>query len=379
MSGQEGREHQSPSHTMKSFAIRPPRSIAIVMLSALGDAVHVLPVANALKRTWPDTRITWIIQPVPFRLVEGHPAIDEFIVFHRRRGLEGISSFTELRSQLAGRRFDLVINLQVYFKAGLITAMLDAPIKLGFDRARARDMNWLFTTHRIPRHAPGHVQDQYFEFLEFLGVDPNPVEWRIPITAADREAQSKFFAELGGPALAVVVGTSRPAKNWPPERYAEALERIHEEHGLIPVIVGGPSATERETADAIKRATGIRIVDALGDDIRRLVWLLDGSTLVLSPDTGPLHVANALGKKVIGLYGYTNPLRCGPYGHPESVIDGYARSPDERYQPSMEYRIEGMDRVTVGAVVAAARRALASDGPHDPLNSPEWPPNGSSG
>ncbi|MEO5510400.1 MAG: glycosyltransferase family 9 protein, partial [Longimicrobiales bacterium] len=186
-----------PSHTMNSFAIRPPRSIAIVMLSALGDAVHVLPVANALKRAWPDTRITWIIQPVPFRLVEGHPAIDEFIVFHRRRGLKGISSFKELRHKVNGRHFDLVINLQVYFKAGIITRMLNAPIKLGFDRARARDLNWLFTTHRIPEHAPGHVQDQYFEFLQFLGIDPGPVEWRIPITTSERAEQAKFFAELG--------------------------------------------------------------------------------------------------------------------------------------------------------------------------------------
>ncbi|MEO5509362.1 MAG: glycosyltransferase family 9 protein, partial [Longimicrobiales bacterium] len=224
-----------------------------------------------------------------------------------------------------------------------------------------------------------HVQDQYFEFLQFLGIDPGPVEWRIPITTSERAEQAKFFAELGGPAVAVVVGTSRPLKNWPAERYARALERIHEKHGLIPVIVGGPSAAEREMADAIKAATRIRVVDTLGDNIRRVVWILEGSRLVLSPDTGPLHVANALGKPIVGLYGYTNPLRYGPYGHADSVVDGYARTPSEIYAPSMEYREEGMGRVTVDAVVAAADRALASDGLREPLNSPEWPPNGSSG
>src|SRR5689334_19280231 len=103
--------------------IDPPASIAIVMLSALGDAVHVLPVANALKRAWPQTRITWIIQPVPYLLAADHPAIDEFIIFHRKRGLRGMQSFADLKRKIAGRHFDLVLNLQVYMKAGIITGM----------------------------------------------------------------------------------------------------------------------------------------------------------------------------------------------------------------------------------------------------------------
>jgi heptosyltransferase I len=367
------------SHT-NPFAIRPPRSIAIVMLSALGDAVHVLPVANALKRAWPDARITWIIQPVPHKLVADHPAVDEFILFHRRRGTQGLKAFRDLRRQLDGRRFDLVLNLQVYLKAGIITGMLDAPVKLGFDRARARDMNWLFTTHRIPPRPVGHVQDQYFEFLQFLGIEPRPVEWRIEIPEDERATQRAFFDPLPAPALAVVVGTSKPAKNWEPARYAEAIDRIHATYGLVPVLVGGPSEIEREAAESIKRAAVTPVIDVLGDDVRRLIWLLDGSRVVLSPDTGPLHVANALGKPVVGLYGYTNPLRYGPYGRGMgAVVDGYAVSPGEQYRPSMEYRADGMARVTVDAVVDAVGRSLASDAPADPLNSSEWPPNGSSG
>lgn len=340
--------------------IKPPKTIAIVMLSALGDAVHVLPVANAIKRAWPGARITWIIQPVPFKLVEGHPAIDEFIIFHRRRGARGLRSFKDLREQLKGRHFDLVLNLQVYMKAGIITRLIDADVKLGFDRARARDLNWLFTTHRIPARAAGHVQDQYLEFIEHLGIDPDPVEWRLEISSTERAAQVDFFGKLGAPAIAVVVGTSKEQKNWPPERYAAALDRIHSELGLVPVLVGGPSAVEREAADAIKRLTKAPVVDAIGDDIRRLIWLLDGSRVVLSPDTGPLHVANALGKTVVGLYGYTNPLRYGPYGRGlESVVDGYAADPGEEYRASMEYRSEGMERVTVDAVVSAVKWALS--------------------
>jgi heptosyltransferase I len=238
------------------------------MLSALGDAVHVLPVANALKRSWTDCRITWIVQPAPHALVAGHPAIDEFIVFRRRRGPGAWRSYRELRRALRGRRFDLLIGLQVYLKAGLITALVPARVKLGFDRARARDMQWLFTNTRIPLHPPQHVQDQYFEFLRFLGVDPHPLTWELRPTEAERVAQRDFFDSLDRPACAVVVGTSRPDKNWTPTGYARVLERVERDHGLRPVLVGGASREERRIADHVLRSTDARVVDAMGDDVR---------------------------------------------------------------------------------------------------------------
>ena len=343
--------------------IEHPRSVAIVMLSALGDAVHVLPVVNALKRHWPDARLTWLIQPVPHRLVEGHANVDEFILFHRRRGVRGAREFIELRREVAGCRFDLVVNLQVYFKAGVITKFLDAPVKLGFDRKRARDLNWLFTTDRIPPHATQHVQDQYLEFVQHLGIDPRPVEWRIPITYGERQAQQAWLAQQERPACAVVVGTSKPEKNWAPDRYARLLEHIHHDFGLQPVIVGGPSAAERQLAEQVKALARAPVRDELGDDVRRLVWLLDAARLVVSPDTGPLHVANALGRPLVGLYGYTNPRRYAPYGRPHAVVDGYARYPGEPYMASMEYRPDGMERVTVEAALTVVERELAGPAP----------------
>ena len=335
-----------------------PKEICIVMLSAIGDAVHVLPVTNALKRAWPDSRITWVIQPVPHRLVDGHPAIDDFVVFHRRRGLRGWMGFADLGRELRGRRFDLLIGLQVYAKAGLITAMISADVKLGFDRARARDAQWLFTNQRITPHPPQHVQDQYLEFLEHLGIDPNPIVWDIRITDDERKAQARFFAELDRPACAVVVGTSKAEKNWTPEGYARVLEAVESNHGLRPVLVGGPSAVERRLADEVRALTGAAVVDALGDDLRKLVWILEGSTLLISPDTGPLHIARALGTPVVGLYGYTNPKRSGPYGaYQDLVVDGYARYPGEDYPIEHAYR-DGMKRITVEAVLEKVERAL---------------------
>jgi heptosyltransferase I len=320
--------------------------------------VHVLPVVNALKRKWPAARITWVIQPVPYQLVRGHAAVDEFILFHRRRGVRGVGAFREIRQALKGRRFDLLLNLQVYLKAGLITALADAEVKLGFDRKRARDLNWLFTTHRIEPHPPQHVQEQYFEFLEHLGVDPHPVEWRIEFTPEEQAAQREWIAGFDRPVCAFVVGTSKPAKNWSAEGYARTMEALERDFGHACVIVGGPSRQEREMADAIAAQTAARPVLALGDGVRRLAWMLAASRLVISPDTGPLHLARALDVPVIGLYGYTNPKRYGPYGKfGELVVDGYARYPGEEYAPSMEYRPEGMQRVEVAAVVEKVRQA----------------------
>jgi len=351
----------------------PPRDICIVMLSAIGDAVHVLPVANALKRAWPDTRITWVIEPVAYAMVRGHPAIDDFVVFRRRRGRRAWRPFRELRDEMRGRRFDLVLGLQVYFKAGLITALTPARVKLGFDMRRARDAQWLFTNRRIPPRGQRHVQDQYLEFLEYLGVDPEPVTWEIRFTAEERRAQRAFFGELDRPACAVVVGTSRREKNWPAERYARVLDGVERHHGLRPVIVGGPGAVERAIADEVITRSRATVVDTLGDDLRRLMWLIDGSALLISPDTGPLHIGRALKTPVVGLFGRTNPKRTGPYrAYGDLIVDGYARYPGEDYPISRRYR-DGMERVSVDEVLKRVAHAMESyvTSPPSPAPDPE--------
>ena len=343
-----------------SWSGPPPKEICIVMLSAIGDAVHVLPVANALKRAWPDTRITWIIQPVPYRLVKDHPAIDDFIVFRRRRGLQSWVGFRELMDDVRERRFDLLIGLQVYFKAGLITALTPARVKLGFDRARARDAQWLFTNRRIPPHAQQHVQDQYFEFLHSLGVDPEPVTWDIRFTDEERAHQSAFFERLDRPGCAVVVGTSKPNKNWTPAGYARVLEQVDRTHGLRPIIVGGPSDSERRIANEVIEATSADVTDMLGDDLRKLMWLIDGSALLVSPDTGPLHIGRALGTPLVALFGYTNPKRSGPYrAFEDLVVHGYAEHPGEDY-PITHVCRDGMKRVTVDDVLEKVSLAMAN-------------------
>jgi heptosyltransferase I len=327
--------------------------VGIVMMSAVGDAVHVLPVLAALKRHAPESRITWVLQPGPASLVRGHPHVDDIVLFDRSKGWH---AFTDVRREFARRPLDLVLNFQVYFKAGIVTSFTRAPVKLGFDRARARDLNWLFTTDRIPPHAPQHVQDQYLEFLTALGVPNEEVEWNLGPWPNERPWQREFFARLDRPAAAIVVATSKPQKDWLPERWAEVADVLYHDYGLEPVLVGGRSDRELGAERVIMERARHKPVSALGSGLRNLVGILDGSALVLAPDTGPLHIGVALNRPVVSLMGYTNPKRTGPYRRfHDLIVDAYGE-PGEDYPISMENRPDRMPRITVRDVVERIER-----------------------
>ena len=326
--------------------------VCVVMMSAVGDAVHTLPVITALKRHAPACHLTWVLQPGPASLVRGHPAVDEIVLFEKAKGWH---AYLEARRRLA-EPFDLVVALQVYFKAGLLTALLRAPVKLGFDRARARDLNWLVTTHRIPPHAPQHVQDQYFEFLDALGVPHEPVVWDLGPRPEEREAQRRFFEPIGRPVAALAIGTSDPQREWLPERWAELSDALAERYGLQPVIVGAGSPRERETEREILRCATRRPFSTLGTPLRGLVWLLDGSALTVALDSAPLHIAVALDRPVIGLCGAWNPKRTGPYRRfRDLLVDAYGE-PGEDYPVSPKRRRDRMPRIRVADVLARVER-----------------------
>lgn len=323
------------------------RRICIVMMSAIGDAVHVLPVVTALKRHEPSSRITWILQPGPASLVRGHPDVDEILVFEKALGWRGL---LDLRRQLAARQFDLVIDLQVYFKAGLVTLFAPAPVKLGFDRARARDLNWLFTNRQIPPHEPQHVQDQYLEFLTALGMQAEPLEWKLGPWPSETEWREKLLATLARPYATLVIGATHAEKEWLPERWAEVAAALRSDYGLEPVLAGGRSARELETARLID-AAGASAHSTLGVPLRELVTILDESELVISLDTAPLHMSVALDRPVISLMGYNNPKRVGPYRrYQDLIVDAYG-DPGEDYRISLEHRYGRMARITVRDVL----------------------------
>jgi heptosyltransferase I len=328
------------------------RRICIVMMSAIGDAVHVLPVVTALKRHDPSSRITWILQPGPASLVRGHPDIDEIIVFEKARGWRGM---LDVRAALARREFDLVIDLQVYIKAGLVTSFTRAPVKLGFDRARARDMNWLFTNQRIPPHEPQHVQDQYLEFLSALGVPAQPLEWKLGSWPGELALRERVLGALHRPFATLVIGATHREKEWLPERWADLARALRSDFGLEPVLAGGRSARELETARIIE-TSGARVHSTLGVPLRELVSIVEATELVISLDTAPLHMSVALDTPVISLMGYNNPKRVGPYRrYHDLLIDAYG-DPGESYPISYAHRLGRMPRISVRDVLEKVER-----------------------
>jgi heptosyltransferase I len=315
--------------------------------------VHVLPLLTALKRHSPEVHVTWVLQPGAASLVRGHWAVDEIIPFDRAQGWR---AYPAVRRELVRRPFDVVLALQVYFKAGIVTSFARAPVKLGFDRTRARDLNWLFTTDRIPPRTGQHVQDQYFEFLEALGIPHEPVTWDLGPWAEERAWQRAFLQRFDRPIAPIVVGTSKAEKDWLPERWAQVCDALSSDFGLQPVLVGGRSARETAAEQTILERARVPVTSALGSGLRNLVGILDGAALVLSPDTGPLHMSVALNRPVISLVGYSNPKRVGPYRRfHDLMIDAYG-DPGEDYPLSMENRPGRMARIAVRDVLDRVER-----------------------
>jgi heptosyltransferase I len=345
-------------------ADRAAPRVCLVMLSALGDVVHALPVVTAIKGHAPATRLTWILQPGPAELVRGHPDVDEIVLFERRRGWRGMLA---LRRELRTRSFDLVIDLQPYFKAGLITGFIHAPVKLGLDRGRARDLNWLFTTHRIPPRPLGHIQDQFLEFLDAIGVPAGDPAWGLHVTEEERAAARELVAPAEGPLVGLVVATSKPRKNWLPDRFAQLASRLRDGHGARCVLLGGTTPIERAAADAILAGTDAAPIDAIGCGLRRTVALLEACDVVVAPDTGPVHICVALDVPAVALFGHTNPKRFGPYRRFEDLLVDAFGDPGENYPAAARYRPRRMELITAEAVAGKVGLALQRYG-----SGPPW-------
>jgi heptosyltransferase I len=330
--------------------------VAVVLLSAIGDIVHALPLVSSLRAAAPRLSVEWITQPVPGEIAGGHPGVDRLWTLDRARGWR---AFRELRRALRGRRFDLVLDLQVYAKASLVTAMLDSPRKIGFDRARARELNWLVTNERIAAGPLRHTCEQYLEFADHLGI-PRRYEWPLPINAEERAAQAAFYDRRRAPLAALVVGTSRSAKEWPAERWARLAESLHAEMGYEVCIVGSDRPSERARALDVIGLSRVPILDERRDDLRRLLWLLDGAALAVSSDTGPYHLAVALGVASVGLYGLTDPARVGPGRRSlDLVVDAFHDPGESWHPPRVGYRDGRMERIAVARVLEAVELARA--------------------
>lgn len=300
------------------MTVKPaPRSLCLLRLSALGDAVHAVALVRDLQRAWPGLPITWVIGKGEAKLLEGLGGV-EFVVFDKKAGLAGLR---DLRRRLAGRRFDVLLNLQLALRAGLASTAIAADRRVGYDRGRSKEGHGLFINERIP--AGGHhVQDAFRQFLRPLGLVPGPAEWRLPVPA---EAHAWAEAQLPGhqPTLLVSPCSSHPLRNWRPERYAAVADHAAAQ-GWRVVLCGGRSELERGTADAILAAMKAPALDLVGKDtLKQLLALLGRATLVLTPDSGPTHMANAMGTAVLGLHACTDAERSGPYSDRRWCVNRY--------------------------------------------------------
>lgn len=295
-----------------------PRSLCLLRLSALGDAVHAVALVRDLQAAFPGLPITWILGKGEAKLLEGLDGV-ELLPFDKKAGLAGLR---ELRARLAGRRFDVLLQLQLALRAGLASTLVRADRRIGFDAARSKEGHSLFINERIP--AGGHhVQDAFRQFLRPLGVEPGPIAWRLPVPDAAHDwAREQLPGET--PTLLVSPCSSHPLRNWRPERYAAVADQVAA-RGWRVAIIGGRSALERDTADAILSAMSAPALDLVGKDtLKQLLALLGRATLLLSPDSGPVHMANAMGTPVLGLHACTDGARSGPYSDRRWTVDHYA-------------------------------------------------------
>ena len=334
-----------------------PSHVCIVLLTGLGDVVHGLPVVNAMKRAWPATRITWVVEPMPAGILRPHPAIDEVIVYDKKQGVGGVLA---LRRQLAGRQFDLAINFNIYFKSIFATLFSGARERWTFGRDRARDGVWLAGNRHLPARPRRHTQDMFLEFVEVLGIDPYPLVWRLVITPDEMVQQRDFVERLDGrAAVAIVPASANRKKDWPADRYVEVVNAIEHDLGARAVLVGGPGEREVGAARHIESHASRPPLWMMGDGVRRLIWILDACAAAVSPDTGPLHIARALDTPVVGLFGHTNPWRVGPYRAFEELwIDAYTEPGDDPDPSDFTPKLGRMETIDARAVIEKVERAL---------------------
>jgi heptosyltransferase-1 len=297
-----------------------PARILIIKPSAIGDIVHALPVLSLLRRRWPEAKISWIVTPTCSTLLEGHPLLDELIVFNRRRFGHAWRSPTAMYAlwkagyDLYRRRFDLVIDLQGLFRSGWLAWQTRAPIRIGY--SMAREGGWAFYTHRVP-NTPLSMQavERYLAMAEALGLGREPVEFRFATNDADRAAvAAKLPAAVASSPFAVLLpGTNWATKRWPVEHFAALVQPLREQFGLESLVAGG--------RDDIELAARIPAPSLAGEtSLRELVALLERAALVVANDSGPMHIAAALGRPLVALYGPTSAERTGPHGRMDSVL-----------------------------------------------------------
>jgi heptosyltransferase I len=307
------------------FKDSPPESICVVRLSHIGDTCHALAVVRAIQDSWPETRITWIIGKTEAGLMADIPDI-EFIIFDKSKGRD---AYTRVREQLGQRRFDVALCMHASMRVNRIYRMLDTPVRLGYDFKRARDLQWLFTNQRITHRDGEHVLDAMMSFARHIGVPKPKLRWDIPLSDAHRGFAAEY-ADGTQPVLLISPCSSqriRNFRNWSVENYAAAANHAQKKFGCRVIVTGGPTELEHEYGRKLARICGPDLVNMVGKtSLKQLLALIAAADALICPDSGPAHMATAVGTPVIGLYASSNPARSGPYLSRDLTVDAYPQA-----------------------------------------------------
>jgi len=295
-------------------------SICILRLSAIGDVTHVVPVVHAIREHLPQARITWIIGKLEARLLNGLPGV-EFIVFDKKGGRAAVR---QLRQTLKGRKFDVLLHMQVALRANLLSKLIKSPRRIGWDKPRWRDRHQWFINQSVRSLPEQHQVDAFLEFARVLDVPVGPPQWNMPLSDEDMSWAKQVLGD-GPPILMISPCSSHILRNWQAERYATVADYAIAELNMRVVLTGGPSELEVKTGQEIESAMQHNAQNLIGKDtISQSVALLKQAAVVLSPDSGPAHIASAVGTAVIGLYAATPSKRSGPYNSLDLCVDKYA-------------------------------------------------------
>lgn len=284
---------------------KEPQSILIVLLGAIGDVVRGLSLAGPLRKRYPQAVIGWVVEPLCRELVELHPGIDRIFTFQRERGVAAVPL---LLKELRSERWELVLDLQRHFKSGVITFLSRGKRRIGFHRRNSKEGNWLFQTETITELSDDHSKLEHYRlFLRQLGIDPGEqFDFGIRDRALDRAILPSAVAQRFG---VVVLGSSWESKNWPVEGYRALLELWRSKLPTQQVLVGTAAQRDllgKDTPDALNLAGQLTLTE--------LTALLAKAEFAVGPDSGPAHIAGAVGTPYVSLFGPTSPMRVAPYG-----------------------------------------------------------------
>jgi len=311
--------------TMPLFTTAP-KSICLLRLSAIGDVCHAVAMVQAIQKQWPNTKVTWIMGKIEAQLLHDLPNV-EVIIFDKKTGYAGMKAIWK---QLAGRKFDALLHMQLALRASALTIGIKAKYKIGFNRKRAKEGQWLFTNKKIPDTASQHVLDSFFEFAYFLGIHKTAPTWDIPLSNADLDF-AKSISVDNKPLFVISPAASKDERNWLVERYATVADHAVKQ-GFQVVLCGSPAPREIKLGESISENMRTDVTNLIGKtSLKQLTATLKQAELVLAPDSGPAHIATTQGTPVIGLYGHSNPNRTRPYLSADSVVSVYEQHVQEQH------------------------------------------------